>query len=98
MPEDGPELVNRLVLVVPPDNPASIGSIRDLSRAERLVRRFGWGAILIGRFIPAIRSLVPAITGVSGFPRARYSAFDLVACMLWSAGLALILTGVGHLS
>ena len=69
-----------------------------VARADALIRRFGWGAILIGRFVPAIRSLVPAITGVSGYPRLRYSLFDVIACSLWACGLALILAGVAQLT
>lgn len=57
-------------------------------RGEALVRRFGAWAIFIGRFLPAIRSLVPAMLGISGFARIRYTALDLSACTLWAAGLA----------
>ncbi len=62
-------------------------------RTEALVRRFGPGAILIGRFVPAIRSLVPAMMGISEFPRARYTAYDLLACSLWATALAGIVWG-----
>lgn len=68
-----------------------------LGRADDLVLRWGSGAILIGRFIPAIRSIVPALTGVAGFGRLRYSAFDTFACLLWVSGLALILLGVDEI-
>ncbi len=57
-------------------------------RTEALVRRFGPWAIVIGRFIPAIRSLVPAMLGFSGFARLRYTLLDIAACSLWALGLA----------
>lgn len=66
---------------------------RNLSKWQRtasLVQRFGPWAIFVGRFIPAIRSLVPAMMGISGFPRWRYTPLDLAACSLWALGLALI--------
>lgn len=59
-------------------------------QAEALVRRFGGGAILMGRFLPAIRSVIPAVVGVSGFPRLKYTAFDFLACSLWAMALAAI--------
>ncbi len=62
-------------------------------RTEALVRRFGAWAIFIGRFLPAIRSLVPALMGFSGFDRARYTLLDLSACSLWALGLAGIVLG-----
>lgn len=68
-----------------------------LQRAEAMVRRFGAWAILIGRFLPAIRSIVPATMGISGFDRARYSAFDIVACSLWALGLVAIVQSAHHL-
>jgi len=58
-----------------------------IERAENLVRRYGNWVIFIGRFIPAIRSLVPAALGVSGFHRIRYSVLDAVACALWATAL-----------
>lgn len=64
-----------------------------LDRAEAMIRARGAWAILIGRFIPAIRSLLPAMLGISGFDRSRYSLVDALACLLWAAGLGLIVTG-----
>lgn len=62
-----------------------------------LVQRFGPGAIFIGRFIPAIRSLVPATMGIAGFPRWRYTPLDLAACTLWALGLVAIVRGAHEL-
>ncbi len=66
-------------------------------RSEALVRRFGPWAIFIGRFLPAIRSLVPALMGFSGFPRLRYSLLDIGACSLWALALAGIVLGAHEL-
>lgn len=63
---------------------------QQLQKAERLILRFGASAIFIGRFIPAIRSVVPALLGVSGFTAARYNFLDILACALWAALLALL--------
>jgi membrane-associated protein len=65
-----------------------------IAKADDMVVRWGWGAILVGRFVPAIRSIIPALTGISGFGRLRYTLFDTLACLLWVSGLALILFGV----
>lgn len=67
---------------------------KQLSRGEALVRRHGSFAIFIGRFIPAIRSLVPALLGVSGFDRRKYVILDVVACASWALALCL-LTALG---
>ncbi len=65
-----------------------------LQRAEALVRRYGVFAIFIGRFVPAIRSIIPALLGVSAFNRRLYSILDISACALWSIALLLIVLGI----
>lgn len=62
-----------------------------LQKSEAMILRYGPYAIFIGRFLPAIRSLVPALLGISGFNTARYSTLDVAACVLWSACLGIIL-------
>ncbi len=68
-----------------------------LAQAETLVRRYGAYAIFIGRFIPAIRSLIPAMLGISAFARLRYTLLDLAACLLWALALGAIVHGAGRL-
>lgn len=66
-------------------------------RSEALVRRFGAWAIFIGRFLPAVRSLLPAMLGISGFARLRYTLLDISACSLWALALAGIVLGAHDL-
>lgn len=61
---------------------------QQMQKGEQLILRYGPSAIFIGRFIPAIRSLLPAMLGISGFARMRYSVLDTIACALWSLALA----------
>lgn len=65
-----------------------------LERAEALIRRRGGWALVIGRFVPAIRSLIPAALGISGFRRLHYSLTDLTACAIWASALLLIVVGI----
>ena len=66
-----------------------------LLRSEALVQRHGGTAIFIGRFVPAIRSLVPVLVGISGFPRLRFLLLDALACLLWALALGAIVAGLG---
>ncbi len=68
-----------------------------IERAETLIRRYGWGAILIGRIIPAIRSIVPLITGISGYSALKYILFDLLAVGIWTLLLGLAVVGTSGL-
>ncbi len=68
-----------------------------LDKTESLIRRFGSFAIIFGRLMTAIRSLVPLLIGVSGMPRWKYSIIDLTACAIWTAGLGLLVVGIDNL-
>tara|TARA_B110001469_G_C9550305_1_gene273053 strand:+ start:394 stop:906 length:513 start_codon:yes stop_codon:yes gene_type:complete len=65
-----------------------------LNRAEGYVLNHGASAILIGRFVPAIRSLVPMLVGGSGITTLKFSLVDVFACALWSGGLGLLVVGL----
>ncbi len=58
-----------------------------VKRADAMIGRFGGLAIFIGRFVPAIRSVVPTVIGISGFRPKRFSILDGIACLSWSLAL-----------
>jgi len=69
----------------------------NVAKAEGLIRRYGSAAIFIGRFIPAIRSIIPALVGASGIKRLRYSLVDALACLCWVVAFAAILMGINEI-
>lgn len=68
-----------------------------LSKTETLLKTHGELSIVLGRLIPAVRSVVPLMTGVSGLSVARYVRYDLIACSIWITGLGLLVVGIGKL-
>jgi membrane-associated protein len=68
-----------------------------LTQGEKMILKYGVWAIFIGRFIPAIRSIIPALVGLSEFNKTRYSAYDIMACGLWSIALGAIVYGIDSL-
>tara|TARA_B100001939_G_scaffold318121_1_gene305289 strand:- start:397 stop:888 length:492 start_codon:yes stop_codon:yes gene_type:complete len=66
-----------------------------IARANALITKYGPLTIFIGRFVPAIRSLLPAMIGVSGFSRRVYSLLDVLACSLWAVALGAIVYFIG---
>jgi membrane-associated protein len=65
-----------------------------LKKTEQQIIKHGNLAILFGRLITAVRSIVPLLTGVSGMPRLKYTAYDFLACGIWTAGLGLLVVGL----
>lgn len=64
--------------------------IRD---AELYFEKYGSSAIILGRYIPIIRTFVPLVAGISQFPVASFVKRAFIAAVSW----AIIATGAGYL-
>lgn len=53
-------------------------------RACRMLRKFGIGAVLVARFLPVVRTFVPAAAGTSGLGYVRFLITSLVGATGWS--------------
>ncbi|MDR0218402.1 MAG: DedA family protein [Enterobacteriaceae bacterium] len=61
-------------------------------RAHNLFHRHGLSALLIGRFLAFIRTLLPTLAGLAGLNNARFQLFNWLSGLLWVA----ILTTLGY--
>ncbi|MBO8135622.1 DedA family protein, partial [Dickeya fangzhongdai] len=52
-------------------------------RAHQLFHRHGLSALLIGRFLAFIRTLLPTIAGLSGLNNTRFQFFNWMSGFLW---------------
>ena len=68
-----------------------------IARTEAMLVRHGEMAIIIGRLMTAVRSVVPLLTGISGLSPGRYTLYDLIACTIWTTGLGLLVVGIDGL-
>lgn len=69
-------------------------SPRRVAQAHQFFERFGGSSIILARFIPVIRSVVPFVAGMTGMEHRRFSVFNAIGGGLWctllvSAGFAL---------
>lgn len=58
--------------------------------AADLLRRRGGPAVFLGRFVAFVRTVMPALAGVSGMPYRRFLGFDVVAATLFGIGNVLL--------
>jgi membrane protein DedA with SNARE-associated domain len=63
-------------------------------RAHVMFHRHGLSALLIGRFVAFVRTLLPTIAGLSGLSDTRFQFFNWMSSLIWvfllsSAGFAL---------
>lgn len=57
---------------------------RNLEKARRFYARHGGKAILMGRFIPVVRSATPLAAAVGGMPYRRFLLFSLPGSAAWT--------------
>ncbi|AKH64182.1 MULTISPECIES: DedA family protein [Photorhabdus] len=61
-------------------------------RAYNLFHRHGLSALLIGRFLAFIRTLLPTLAGLTGLQNSRFQFFNWLSGFLW----VVILTSLGY--
>ncbi|WP_318241263.1 DedA family protein [Cellulomonas avistercoris] len=65
----------------------------DLDRAEQWFDRHGGAAVLVGRCVPVVRSLISVPAGVERMNLGRFTLYTLVGSAVWNGGLV----WAGHL-
>ena len=68
-----------------------------IKKAETILVRYGALSILFGRLVPAVRSKVPILVGASDFNRLSFTLIDVLACLVWTAGLGILVVGLQNL-
>lgn len=62
-----------------------------VAKAEEFFRHHGGKGVLLGRFTPPLRGILPAVAGIAGTSWTRFLAFDTLAVIGW--GPAHVLPG-----
>jgi membrane-associated protein len=58
-----------------------------LRRTQAFYDKYGGVTIIIGRFVPIVRTFAPFLAGVAGMSYRRFFAFNVVGGILWVASL-----------
>lgn len=67
-------------------------SPREVDQADAWFDRRGHWAVLFGRLVPAVRTLISVPAGISGMPLPKFLLWSGIGTVLWTAALA----GVGY--
>jgi len=68
---------------------------KDLDRAEAWFDRRGEPVVLIGRFIPLLRSFVSLVAGLAEMAVAKFVIFTVIGCAIWCTALVLLGDSLG---
>ncbi len=52
--------------------------------------KHGNKALVIGRFVPIVRTFVTVVAGISRMPRQRFFVWSLIGAVMWATGLTLL--------
>lgn len=58
-----------------------------LDKAEHYFAHYGGRSLVIGRFIPFIRTFVPLAAGIARYPYSRFLIFNSLGALLWGVGV-----------
>jgi membrane-associated protein len=60
--------------------------------------KYGNRALVIGRFVPIVRTFITVVAGVGRMDRARFFTWSLVGAVLWATGVTLLGYFLGGIS
>ncbi|GLY60609.1 DedA family protein [Pectobacterium brasiliense] len=66
-------------------------------RAHYLFHRHGLTALLVGRFLAFIRTLLPTMAGISGLNNTRFQIFNWLSGLLWVGGIVTLGYALSHI-
>jgi len=58
-----------------------------LRRTQDFYDRYGGVTIIIGRFVPIVRTFAPFLAGVAGMTYRRFLCFNVIGAVAWIASL-----------
>src|SRR5512143_3534329 len=58
-----------------------------LRRTQRFYDRYGGVTIIIGRFVPIIRTFAPFLAGVAGMTYRKFLSYNVIGAVAWIASL-----------
>jgi membrane-associated protein len=61
-----------------------------LRETEAFFERYGGRALVLGRFVPVIRTYVPLAAGSARFPYRRFLPWNLLGAFLWAVGVTVV--------
>jgi len=68
-----------------------------IDRSHEIIERYGPRAIVLARFVPVVRALVPMLVGMGGMTPRKYFRYNLIGGVAWAGGLLLLAWGLGNI-
>jgi membrane-associated protein len=56
---------------------------KHLDRAHQFFEKYGGKAVILGRFVPIVRTFVPFVAGAGAMTYSRFLAYNVIGAVLW---------------
>lgn len=76
---------------------ARVLSTARLRATEQFFDTYGAAALVLGRFVPIVRTFVPVVAGISKLHYRRFVLWNAIGATSWAAGLVLVGSLVGNI-
>lgn len=60
---------------------------RAIARSEQFYQSYGWWSVVVARFVPWARVIIPALAGIGKMNYYKFFSANLVGALLWGVGL-----------
>jgi len=67
-----------------------------VARTQAFFDKYGNRAIVLGRFVPIVRTFITVMAGVGQMSPRRYLTYSLIGGVLWAAGVTLLGAALGQ--
>ena len=64
-----------------------------LERGNNFIDKYGQFTVVIGRFIPAMRAIIPFLIGMTGLEFKKFYRASIFAILVWGFGLIILTRG-----
>jgi membrane-associated protein len=61
-----------------------------IENTEKAFAKYGGNALIIGRFLPVIRTFAPIVAGITGMSPPRFAIYNITGAFLWVTTLCLL--------
>ena len=69
-----------------------------VTRANEFFNQYGWRALILARFIPVIRAVVPLMAGIARMEARRYLLFNVIGGVAWVVVLMSLGYSIGNIT
>lgn len=74
---------------------ARVLKLQHLHETEAFFLKYGGRALVLGRFVPIVRTYVPLAAGTARYPYRRFVPWNVAGALLWAVGVTVLGSTLG---